>query len=65
MISKELNNFDTETYLKRPDLVYGGNYTADNVRAAENDTEDQTQSFVGRRAQITVRGEGTEKTMSK
>ncbi|MGB2460368.1 MAG: gliding motility lipoprotein GldJ [Flavobacteriaceae bacterium] len=55
-----INNFDTETYLKRPDLVYGGNYTADNVRAAENDTEDQTQSFVGRRAQITVRGEGTE-----
>ena len=53
-------NFDTETYLKRPDLVYGGNYTADNVRAVENDTEDQTQSFVGRRAQITVRGEGTE-----
>jgi gliding motility-associated lipoprotein GldJ len=57
---KGINNFDTETYLKRPDLVYGGNYTADNVRAAENDTEDQTQSFVGRRAQITVRGEGTE-----
>ncbi|MDG1823793.1 MAG: gliding motility lipoprotein GldJ [Flavobacteriaceae bacterium] len=55
-----ISNFDTETYLKRPDLVYGGNYTADNVRAAENDTEDQTQSFVGRRAQITVRGEGTE-----
>ena len=55
-----ITNFDTETYLKRPDLVYGGNYTADNVRAAENDTEDQTQSFVGRRAQITVRGEGTE-----
>ena len=55
-----INNFDTETYLKRPDLVYGGNYTAENVRAAENDTEDQTQSFVGRRAQITVRGEGTE-----
>jgi gliding motility-associated lipoprotein GldJ len=55
-----VTNFDTETYLKRPDLVYGGNYTADNVRAAENDTEDQTQSFVGRRAQITVRGEGTE-----
>ena len=55
-----INNFDTETYLKRPDLVYGGNYTADNVRAAENDTEDQTQSFVGGRAQITVRGEGTE-----
>ena len=55
-----INNFDTETYLKRPDLVYGGNYTANNVRAAENDTEDQTQSFVGRRAQITVRGEGTE-----
>ena len=53
-------NFDTETYLKRPDLVYGENYTADNVRATENDTEDQTQSFVGRRAQITVRGEGTE-----
>lgn len=53
-------NFDTETYLKRPDLVYGENYTADNVKAAENDTEDQTQSFVGRRAQITVRGEGTE-----
>jgi gliding motility-associated lipoprotein GldJ len=57
---KGINNFDTETYLKRPDLVYGGNYTADNVRAAENDTEDQTQSFVGSRAQITVRGEGTE-----
>ena len=55
-----ITNFDTETYLKRPDLVYGGNYTADNVRAAENDTEDQTQSFVGRRAQITVRGEGTD-----
>jgi gliding motility-associated lipoprotein GldJ len=55
-----ITNFDTETYLKRPDLVYGGNYTADNVRSAENDTEDQTQSFVGRRAQITVRGEGTE-----
>jgi gliding motility-associated lipoprotein GldJ len=55
-----ITNFDTETYLKRPDLVYGGNYTADNVRAAENDTEDQTQSFVGRRAQISVRGEGTE-----
>ena len=55
-----ITNFDTETYLKRPDLVYGGNYTADNVRAVENDTEDQTQSFVGRRAQITVRGEGTE-----
>ena len=55
-----VTNFDTETYLKRPDLVYGGNYTADNVKAAENDTEDQTQSFVGRRAQITVRGEGTE-----
>jgi gliding motility-associated lipoprotein GldJ len=55
-----ITNFDTETYLKRPDLVYGGNYTDDNVRAAENDTEDQTQSFVGRRAQITVRGEGTE-----
>lgn len=55
-----ITNFDTETYLKRPDLVYSGNYTADNVRAAENDTEDQTQSFVGRRAQITVRGEGTE-----
>ena len=53
-------NFDTETYLKRPDLVYGENYTADNVRATENDTEDQTQSFVGRRAQITVRGEETE-----
>ena len=53
-------NFDTETYLKRPDLVYGGNYSAENVRAVENDTEDQTQSFVGRRAQITVRGEGTE-----
>ncbi len=53
-------NFDTETYLKRPDLVYGENYTADNVRATENDTENQTQSFVGRRAQITVRGEGTE-----
>lgn len=53
-------NFDTETYLKRPDLVYGENYTADNVRATENDTEDQTQSFVGRRAQIAVRGEGTE-----
>lgn len=57
---KGIVNFDTETYLKRPDLVYGENYTADNVRAAENDTEDQTQSFVGRRAQITVRGEGTE-----
>jgi gliding motility-associated lipoprotein GldJ len=57
---KGVTNFDTETYLKRPDLVYGGNYTADNVKAAENDTEDQTQSFVGRRAQITVRGEGTE-----
>ena len=55
-----ITSFDTETYLKRPDLVYGGNYTADNVRAVENDTEDQTQSFVGRRAQITVRGEGTE-----
>ncbi len=55
-----VTNFDTETYLKRPDLVYGGNYTADNIKAAENDTEDQTQSFVGRRAQITVRGEGTE-----
>ena len=55
-----ITNFDTETYLKRPDLVYGGNYTADNVRAAENDTEDQTQSFVGSRAQITIRGEGTE-----
>jgi gliding motility-associated lipoprotein GldJ len=55
-----VTNFDTETYLKRPDLVYGGNYTAENVKAAENDTEDQTQSFVGRRAQITVRGEGTE-----
>ena len=55
-----MTNFDTETYLKRPDLVYGGNYTADNVRAAESDTEDQTQSFVGNRAQITVRGEGTE-----
>ena len=55
-----ITNFDTETYLKRPDLVYGGNYTADNVRAAENDTEDQIQSFVGRSAQITVRGEGTE-----
>lgn len=55
-----VTNFDTETYLKRPDLVYGENYTADNVKAAENDTEDQTQSFVGRRAQITVRGEGTE-----
>ena len=55
-----ITNFDTETYLKRPDLVYGENYTADNVRAAENDTEDQIQSFVGRRAQITVRGEGTE-----
>ena len=55
-----VTNFDTETYLKRPDLVYGGNYNADNVKAAENDTEDQTQSFVGRRAQITVRGEGTE-----
>jgi gliding motility-associated lipoprotein GldJ len=53
-------NFDTETYLKRPDLVYGANYTADNVKAAENDTEDQTQLFVGSRAQITVRGEGTE-----
>ena len=53
-------NFDTETYLKRPDLVYGENYTADNVRETENDTENQTQSFVGRRAQITVRGEGTE-----
>ena len=53
-------NFDTETYLKRPDLVYGENYTADNVRATENDTEDQTQSFVSRRAQITLRGEGTE-----
>ena len=57
---KGVTNFDTETYHKRPDLVYGGNYTADNVKAAENDTEDQTQSFVGRRAQITVRGEGTE-----
>ena len=57
---KGITNFDTETYLKRPDLVYGGNYTADNVRAAENDTEDQTQSFVGSRAQITIRGEGTE-----
>jgi gliding motility-associated lipoprotein GldJ len=55
-----VTNFDTETYLKRPDLVYGGNYTADKAKAAENDTEDQTQSFVGRRAQITVRGEGTE-----
>ena len=55
-----ITNFDTETYLKRPDLVYGSKYTADNVRAAENDTEDQIQSFVGRRAQITVRGEGTE-----
>ena len=55
-----VTNFDTETYLKRPDLVYGGNYTSENVKAAENDTEDQTQSFVGRRAQITVRGEGTE-----
>ena len=55
-----VTNFDTETYLKRPDLVYGGNYTAENVRSTENDTEDQTQSFVGRRAQITIRGEGTE-----
>ena len=55
-----ITNFDTETYLKRPDLVYGGNYTAENVRSTENDTEDQTQSFVGRRAQITIRGEGTE-----
>ena len=55
-----ITNFDTETYLKRPDLVYGGNYTAENVKSAENDTEDQTQSFVGRRAQITIRGEGTE-----
>ena len=55
-----VTNFDTETYLKRPDLVYGGNYTAENVKSAENDTEDQTQSFVGRRAQITIRGEGTE-----
>ena len=40
--------------------MYGGNYTAENVKSAENDTEDQTQSFVGRRAQITIRGEGTE-----
>ena len=55
-----ITNFDTETYLKRPDRVYGGNYTAENVRSTENDTEDQTQSFVGRRAQITIRGEGTE-----
>ena len=55
-----ITNFDTETYLKRPDRVYGGNYTAENVKSAENDTEDQTQSFVGRRAQITIRGEGTE-----
>ena len=55
-----ITNFDTETYLKRPDLVYGGNYTAENVKSVENDTEDQTQSFVGRRAQITIRGEGTE-----
>ena len=55
-----VTNFDTETYLKRPDLVYGGNYSADNVKAVESDTEDQIQSFVGRRAQITIRGEGTD-----
>jgi gliding motility-associated lipoprotein GldJ len=60
-----VTNFDTETYLKRPDLVYDGKYTADNVKPAENDTEDQTQSFVGRRAIITVRGEGTEKDSVK
>ena len=55
-----VTNFDTETYLKRPDLVYGGNYSADNVKAVESDTEDQIQPFVGRRAQITIRGEGTD-----
>ena len=55
-----VTNFDTETYLKRPDLVYGGNYSANNVKAVESDTEDQIQSFVGRRAQITIRGEGTD-----
>ena len=53
-----INNFDTETYLKRPDLVYGGNYSAENIDAVENDSENETQSFVGKSAQIRVRGEG-------
>ena len=60
-----MTNFDTETYLKRPDRVYDGNYTAGNIEAVENDTEDQTQLFVGNRAKITVRGEGDEEDTVK
>lgn len=58
-------NFDTETYLKRPDLVYGGNYDAENVSEVENATENNVQDFVGKEAQITVRGEGDQEDQVK
>ena len=55
---KGVTNFDTETYLKRPDKVYNGEYSKKNVSDVEDDTEDQIQSFVGNKAIIRERGEG-------
>ena len=55
-----ITNFNTETYLKRPDEVYGKKYNADNVKQVESDTQDETQLFVGKSAQIKIKGEGNE-----
>ena len=57
---KGITNFNTETYLKRPDEVYGKKYNADNVKQVESDTQDETQLFVGKSAQIKIKGEGNE-----
>ena len=57
---KGITNFNTETYLKRPDEVYGKKYNADNVKEVESDTQDETQLFVGKSAQIKIKGEGNE-----
>ena len=50
-------NFDTETYLKRPDKVYGGNYSSDSLKAANEDPDKKIQKFVGSNATIKVRND--------
>ena len=50
-------NFDTETYLKAPDEVYGGNYSPDGLKASNEDPDKKTQNFVGKNATIKVRND--------
>ena len=54
---KGIVNFDTETYLKRPDKVYGGNYSSDSLRASNEDPDKKIQKFVGSNATIKVRND--------